>query len=65
MAKIVYIHETTFPLLGWWIIIIVLIAVLGALAQSPPESLNQTFRHDHSKIQYINIGGQPQPPKYS
>jgi hypothetical protein len=54
-----------FPLLGWWVLIIVLIAVIGALSKDPPESLNQTFTHDHSKVQYITIGGAQQPPKYS
>nr|UHS72069.1 MAG: hypothetical protein 3 [Betanecrovirus sp.]UHS72391.1 MAG: hypothetical protein 3 [Betanecrovirus sp.] len=53
------------PLLGWWIITIVLIAVIGALSMPPPESLNQVFTHDHSKIQYITIGGATQAPKYS
>jgi len=45
------------PLLMVWIIVIVLIAVIGALRQSPPERPYQSFTEDHSKIQYITIGG--------
>ncbi len=55
-----HVCDTQYPLLGWWILVIVLIAVLGALAQPPPESFNQTLNHDNSKIQYITIGGATQ-----
>jgi len=48
------------PLLMVWIIVIVLIAVIGALRQSPPERPYHSFKHDESKIQYITIGGASQ-----
>lgn len=49
--------DSHFPLLGWWIISIVLVAVIGALSREPPETLNQSFKYDSSKVQYITIGG--------
>jgi hypothetical protein len=44
-------------LLGVWIFIIVLIALIGALMRKPPETLYQRFDYDSSKVQYITIGG--------
>ncbi len=46
-----------FPLLGVWIVVIVLVAVIGALTQSPPERPNQSFNENNQKVQYITIGG--------
>lgn len=57
MGYIVIKQQDSFPLLGWWILVIILIAVIGALNQTPPERLNQSFKEDNSKIQYITIGG--------
>lgn len=45
------------PLLGVWIIVIVLVAAIGALTQSPPERPNQSFNENNQKVQYITIGG--------
>lgn len=45
------------PLLGVWIIVIVLIAAIGALTQSPPERPNHSFNENNQKVQYITIGG--------
>nr|WOC94072.1 hypothetical protein 4 [Gorica betanecrovirus 1] len=45
------------PILGVWIIVIVIVGVIGALIRDPPETIHQSFRHDHSKLQYISIGG--------
>lgn len=55
-AYIIY-QNDPFPLLGVWIIVIIIIAVVGALHQSPPERPYQSFKEDNSKIQYITIGG--------
>nr|UHS72386.1 MAG: hypothetical protein 3 [Betanecrovirus sp.] len=65
MAQVVYVSESHFPLLGWWILTIILVAVIGALSRDPPESFNHTFTNDQSKVQYITIGGAQQPPKHS
>lgn len=46
-----------FPLLGVWIIVIVLVAAIGALTQSPPERPNHSFNENNQKVQYITIGG--------
>lgn len=55
--KIVYVERDPFPLLGVWILVIIIIAVIGALHQSPPERPYQSFHEDNHKIQYITIGG--------
>lgn len=57
MKYIVVQNSDPFPLLGVWIIVIIIIAVIGLLNQSPPERPYQTFKEDNSKIQYITIGG--------
>jgi len=49
-----------FPLLGVWIIVVVLVAVIGALIQSPPERPYQSFNENNQKVQYITIGGASQ-----
>lgn len=49
-----------FPLLGVWILVILLVAVLGALFQSPPERPYHTFNENNQKVQYITIGGASQ-----
>lgn len=46
-----------FPLLGMWIIVIVLVAAIGALTQNPPERPNHSFNENNQKVQYITIGG--------
>lgn len=46
-----------FPLLAVWIIVIVLIAVIGALIQTPPDRLDQSYHANNQKVQYITIGG--------
>nr|UHS72214.1 MAG: hypothetical protein 3 [Tombusviridae sp.] len=46
------------PLLVFWICVIVLVAVIGALSQTPPETFHQSFNYDSSKLQYIKIGGE-------
>ncbi|CAA64250.1 hypothetical protein [Leek white stripe virus] len=53
---VIVVRESSFPLLAVWIIVIVLVAVIGALLQTPPETINQVFNEDHHKTQYINIG---------
>jgi len=57
--KILLIQQSPdpFPLLGVWIIVIVLVAAIGALTQSPPERPNQSFNENNQKVQYITIGG--------
>lgn len=57
--KILLVQQThdPFPLLGVWIIVIVLIAAIGALTQSPPERPNHSFNENNQKVQYITIGG--------
>lgn len=57
MRYIIVQQNDSFPLLGVWIIVIIIIAVIGLLNQSPPERPYQSFNEDHSKIQYITIGG--------
>nr|P27212.1 RecName: Full=Uncharacterized protein p6 [Tobacco necrosis virus D]UOF92978.1 ORF4 [Tobacco necrosis virus D]BAA00789.1 7K protein [Tobacco necrosis virus D] len=57
MAYIIVHQRDPFPLLGVWIIVIIIVAVIGLLNQSPPERPYQTFKEDNSKIQYITIGG--------
>nr|UOF93436.1 ORF4 [Tobacco necrosis virus D] len=57
MAYIIVQQRDPFPLLGVWIIVIIIVAVIGLLNQSPPERSYQTFKEDNSKIQYITIGG--------
>nr|ASA69345.1 p7b [Tobacco necrosis virus D]QYA72315.1 ORF4 [Tobacco necrosis virus D] len=57
MKYIIVQQNDPFPLLGVWIIVIIIIAVIGLLNQSPPERPYQTFKEDNSKIQYITIGG--------
>jgi len=59
MVTVRVVHDAT-PLLMVWIIVIVLVAVIGALMQSPPERPYHSFKHDESKIQYITIGGASQ-----
>lgn len=53
-----------FPILGVWIIVIIIIAVIGLLVQSPPERPYHSFTSDQSKVQYITIGGESKT-KYS
>nr|UHS72266.1 MAG: hypothetical protein 3 [Betanecrovirus sp.] len=55
--KYIVLKEDPFPLLGVWILVIIIIAVIGLLNQSPPERPYQSFNEDNSKIQYITIGG--------
>lgn len=57
MATIYYVQQDRSELLFIWIIVIIIIAVIGALLQTPPESTYQVFSNDSSKIQYITIGG--------
>nr|ACT31463.1 p7b [Tobacco necrosis virus D] len=57
MAYIIVHQRDPFPLLGAWIIVIIIVAVIGLLNQSSPERPYQTFKEDNSKIQYITIGG--------
>jgi len=57
MAYIIVHQRDPFPLLGVWIIVIIIVAVIGLLNQSPPERPYQSFNEDNSKIQYITIGG--------
>nr|UHS72163.1 MAG: hypothetical protein 4 [Betanecrovirus sp.] len=57
MGYIVVRQDDQVPLLGIWIITIIIIAVVGMLYQSPPERPYQSFNEDNSKIQYITIGG--------
>jgi len=66
-GNFVHIHHTydPVPLLFMWIIVILLIAVIGALSSNPPERINQSFKEDHSKIQYITIGGGQTTTKHS
>lgn len=56
MRYIVIKQEQSLSDLGVFIIVIVLIAVIGALRQSPPERPYQSFHTDNHKIQYIRIG---------
>jgi len=58
MAYIIVHQRDPFPLLGVWIIVIIIVAVIGLLNQSPPERPYQSFNEDNSKIQYITIGGE-------
>jgi len=48
------------PLLAAWILIILLIAIIGALSQNPPERINHSFNENNQKVQYITIGGTSQ-----
>jgi len=48
------------PLLGVWILVILLVAVIGALTQSPPERPHHSFNENNQKVQYITIGGASQ-----
>lgn len=59
MAKYILIQTNSdpMPLLGVWIIVIVLVAVIGALMQRPPERSDQSIHENNSKVQYITIGG--------
>jgi len=57
MRYIIVKQDDSFPLLGIWIIVIILVAVIGLLSQDPPERFNQSFKEDNSTIQYITIGG--------
>lgn len=57
MGYIIVQQKDPFPLLGWWILVIIIVAVIGLLNQSPPERPYQSFNEDNSKIQYITIGG--------
>lgn len=50
-------QEQNSNLIGIFALIILLVAVIGALLQSPPERLNQSFSFDSSKVQHIVIGG--------
>jgi hypothetical protein len=54
---VVYHQYSTFPLLGVWILVIILVAVIGALQQTPPERPYQSFAETRLKTQYITIGG--------
>lgn len=47
-------------LLGCWILVIILVAVIGALSKSPPERINHSFNENNQKVQYITIGGASQ-----
>jgi len=59
---VIVVRETVdhLPLLAVWIITIFLIAVIGALSQSPPERINHSFNENNQKVQYITIGGTSQ-----
>lgn len=50
--------DTGTPLAVVWIVVIVLVAVIGALLQSPPETYYHYVSNDSSKLQYITIGGE-------
>jgi hypothetical protein len=59
MKKLYVIGEDdSMPLLSVWIIVIVIVAVIGLLAQTPPERTHQSFVDNNSKTQYITIGGE-------
>lgn len=53
-------HDDHFPLIGLWIIVIILVAVIGALSQTPPERTDHSSYANNSKVQYITIGGASQ-----
>lgn len=57
MAYVIVVPDNHIPLIGIWIVVIIIIAVIGLLNQHPPESLHQAFTTDNSKLQYITIGG--------
>jgi hypothetical protein len=57
MGRVFIVQESDVSLLAIWIVVIVIVAVIGALSQTPPESLHQVIKYDSSKLQYITIGG--------
>ncbi len=57
MGCIVVREKESFPLLGLWIIVIIIVAVIGLLSQEPPERPYHSFHHQQLKTQYITIGG--------
>jgi hypothetical protein len=58
MAHVVIQHVySPLPLLMVWIVVIILVAAIGALTQNPPERPNQSFNENNQKVQYITIGG--------
>jgi hypothetical protein len=64
---IVHVHHSydPLPLIGMWIVVIIIIGIIGALSMNPPERHYQSFNEDNSKIQYITIGGAPATTKHS
>jgi len=60
--KVLVIHhyDSPFPLLGVWIIVILIVYVVGALSQSPVVSSNHSYNENNQKVQYITIGGTSQ-----
>lgn len=58
MVKYIAVQDSSeVSLLFVWILIIVLVAVIGALMQRPPERSDQSIHENNSKVQYITIGG--------
>jgi len=51
-------EQDPLPLLAVWILVVIIVAVVGALSQTPPERPYQSFICDSSKVQYITIGGE-------
>lgn len=60
--KVLVIHhyDSPFPLLGVWIIVILIVYVVGALSQNPAVSSNHSYNENNQKVQYITIGGTSQ-----
>jgi hypothetical protein len=58
MAVVYVVHNAPYELLFMWVVVIVIVGVVGALIQTPPETTYQVFSNDSSKVQYISIGGE-------
>nr|UHS72103.1 MAG: hypothetical protein 4 [Betanecrovirus sp.] len=57
MKYILVREEEQVNLLGIWILVIIIVAVIGLLSKEPPERINHSFHHQQLKTQYITIGG--------
>jgi flagellar biosynthesis protein FlhB len=58
MAVVSVVSSYAHDLLFMWVVVIVIVGVIGALIQTPPETTYQVVSYDSSKVQYISIGGE-------